>query len=89
MYKCTFIHDLDISSTHMDEGGSYTVVKIASALVLIIEKKITGSERRDGSLAAMLLTRTLFLPSPHRAGHRQPSKHMMMMVMPVSAAPWD
>jgi hypothetical protein len=25
----------------MDEGGSCTVVKIASALILIIEKKIT------------------------------------------------
>jgi hypothetical protein len=28
----------------MDEGGSCTVVKIASALILIIEKKITGSD---------------------------------------------
>jgi hypothetical protein len=26
----------------MDEGGSCTVVKIASALILIIEKKITA-----------------------------------------------
>jgi hypothetical protein len=42
MNKCTFIHKLDVASTHMDEGGSYTVVKIASALILIIEKKITG-----------------------------------------------
>jgi hypothetical protein len=32
---------LDVSSTLMDEGGSCTVVKIASALILIIEKKIT------------------------------------------------
>jgi hypothetical protein len=44
MNKCTFIHNLDVSSTHMDEGGSCTVVKIASALILIIEKKITGSD---------------------------------------------
>jgi hypothetical protein len=42
MNKGSFIHNLDVSSTHMDEGGSYTVVKIASALILIIEKKITG-----------------------------------------------
>jgi hypothetical protein len=28
----------------MDEGGSYTVVKITSALILIIEKKITAHE---------------------------------------------
>jgi hypothetical protein len=39
MNNCTFIHNLDVSSTHMDEGGSCTVVKIASALILIIEKK--------------------------------------------------
>ena len=32
------------TSTHMDEGGSCTVVKIASALILIIEKKIAGPD---------------------------------------------
>jgi hypothetical protein len=37
MNNCTFIHNLDVSSTHMDEGGSCTVVKIASALILIID----------------------------------------------------
>jgi hypothetical protein len=31
MNNCTFIHNLDVSSTHMDEGGSCTVIKIASA----------------------------------------------------------
>jgi hypothetical protein len=44
MNKCTFIHNLDVSSARMDEGGSYTVVKIASALILIIEKKITARQ---------------------------------------------
>ena len=44
MNKCTFIHNLDVSSTHMDEGGSYTVVKIVPAIILIIEKKIIGRE---------------------------------------------
>jgi hypothetical protein len=39
MNNYTFIHNLDVSSTRMDEGGSCTVVKIASALILIIEKK--------------------------------------------------
>jgi hypothetical protein len=28
----------------MDEGGSYTVVEIALALILILEKKNTGRE---------------------------------------------
>jgi hypothetical protein len=42
MNNYTFIHNLDVSSTHMDEGGSCTVVKIASLLILIIEKKISG-----------------------------------------------
>jgi hypothetical protein len=42
MNKCTFIHNLDVSSTHVDDGGSYAMVKIASALILIIGKKITG-----------------------------------------------
>jgi hypothetical protein len=44
MNNYTFIHNLDVSSTHMDEGGSCTVVKIASTLILIIEKKITGEK---------------------------------------------
>jgi hypothetical protein len=39
MNKYTFIYNLDVSSTHMDEGGSYTVVKIAFVVILIIEKK--------------------------------------------------
>jgi hypothetical protein len=39
MNNCTFIHNLDVSSTHIDEGGSCTVVKIASPRILIIEKK--------------------------------------------------
>ena len=30
---------MDVSSTHIDEGGSYTAIKIAFALILIIEKK--------------------------------------------------
>jgi hypothetical protein len=42
MNNYTFIINLDVSSAHMDEGGSCTVVKIASALILIIEKKITA-----------------------------------------------
>jgi hypothetical protein len=29
MNKYTFIYNLDVSSIHMDEGGSYTLVKIA------------------------------------------------------------
>jgi hypothetical protein len=29
MNKWTFIYNLDVSSTHMDEDGSYTLVKIA------------------------------------------------------------
>jgi hypothetical protein len=39
MNKCTSIYNLDVSSTYMDEGGSYTVVKIAFVVILIIEKK--------------------------------------------------
>jgi hypothetical protein len=35
----------------MDEGGSCTVVKIASALILIIEKKITDSQPLASPLA--------------------------------------
>jgi hypothetical protein len=46
MTNYTFIHNLDVSSTHMDEGGSCTVVKIASTLILIIEKKITALHSR-------------------------------------------
>jgi hypothetical protein len=34
---------LDVSSTHMDEGDSYTLVKIAFALPKIIEIKIAAS----------------------------------------------
>jgi hypothetical protein len=40
----TFIHDLDVSSSRMDESGSCTVVKIACALILIGEKKITAGD---------------------------------------------
>jgi hypothetical protein len=39
MNKYTFIYNLDVSSSYMDEGGSYTVVKIAFVVILIIEKK--------------------------------------------------
>jgi hypothetical protein len=70
MNKCTFIHNLDVSSTHMDEGGSYTVIKIASALILIIEKKITGPEctrwlsttHHPGFLASMLWVVSSLMP---------------------------
>jgi hypothetical protein len=55
MNNCTFIHNLDVSSTHMDEGGSCTVVKIASALILIIEKKITSGEPQRMELSTSVV----------------------------------
>ena len=47
MNNYTFIDNLDVSSTHMDEGGSCTVVKIVSALILIIEKKSLHAGRPE------------------------------------------